>query len=86
MELGISASTAGEPKEVRLSEETIGRYTYVTAEVVDAKGTVCPYADRDVDFGEKAVATCSGDLSDNVVATSRVRRTWMGRALGVLRR
>ena len=66
--------------------ETIGRYTYVTAEVVDAKGTVCPYADRDVDFGEKAVATCSGDLSDNVVATSRVRRTWMGRALGVLRR
>ena len=78
--------TAGEPKEVRLSEETIGRYTYVTAEVVDAKGTVCPYADRDVDFGEKAVATCSGDLSDNIVATSRVRRTWMGRALGVLRR
>ena len=78
--------TAGEPKEVRLSEETIGRYTYVTAEVVDANGTVCPYADRDVDFGEKAVATCSGDLSDNVVATSRVRRTWMGRALGVLRR
>ncbi len=78
--------TAGEPKEVRLSEETIGRYTYVTAEVVDANGTVCPYADRDVDFGEKAVATCSGDLSDNVVAQSRVRRTWMGRALGILRR
>ena len=71
---------------MRLAEETIGRYTYVTAEVVDANGTVCPYADRDVDFGEKAVATCSGDLSDNVVATSRVRRTWMGRALGVLRR
>ena len=38
------------------------------------------------DVGEKAVATCSGDLSDNVVATSRVRRTWMGRALGILRR
>ena len=83
--------TAGEPKDVRLSEETIGRYTYVTAEVVDAKGTVCPYADRDVDFKSvvpngEVVATCSGDLSDNVVATSRVRRTWMGRAMAVVRR
>ena len=45
-----------------------------------------PFAHVDLDFGEKAVATCSGDLFDNVVATSRVRRTWMGRALGVLRR
>ena len=77
--------TAGEPDHVRYSRETIGRLTWVTAEVVDKNGTVCPYADREIDFGEKAIATCSGDLTDNVPAPSRTRKAWQGRALGILR-
>ena len=52
---------------------------------VDRDGTVCPYADREIDFGEKAIATCSGDLTDNVPAPSRTRKAWQGRALGILR-
>ncbi len=83
--------TAGEPKDVRFSHCRIGRYDWITAEVVDANGTVCPYADREVDFGAaslsgEVVATCSGDLSDNVPAPSATRRTWMGRAMAVVRK
>ena len=77
--------TAGEPDHVRYSRETIGRLIWVTAEVVDKDGTVCPYADREIDFGEKAIATCSGDLADNVPAPARTRKAWLGRALGILR-
>ena len=77
--------TAGEPDHVRYTRETIGCLTWVTAEVVDKDGTVCPYADREIDFGEEAIATCSGDLTDNVPAPSRTRKAWQGRALGILR-
>ena len=77
--------TAGEPDHVRYTRETIGRLTWVTAEVVDKDGTVCPYADREIDFGEEAIATCSGDLTDNVPAPARTRKAWLGRALGILR-
>lgn len=77
--------TAGEPKELRYTRETIGRYEWVVAEVVDANGTVCPYADRDVTFVGDVIATCTGALWDAVAAPSRVRRTWMGRAMAVLR-
>ena len=75
--------TAGKPDRVRRTEETIGRLTWVTAEVVDADGTVCPHADMEIDFGPKAIATCSGDLSDNVPAPSSKRKAWQGRALGI---
>lgn len=76
--------TAGEPKEVRYTTEKIGRLAWVTAEVVDAKGTVCPYADREVPFEGNVLGTCSGDLSDNVPAPSRTRKTFMGRAMAVV--
>ena len=77
--------TAGRPDHVRRTAETIGRLTWVTAEVVDKDGTVCPYADWTIDFGPKAIATCSGDMADNVPAPSSRRKAWLGRALGVLR-
>ena len=77
--------TAGEPVGVRLSRETIGRLTFVTAEVVDANGTVCPHADREVTFEGEVLGTCSGNLADNVPAPSRVRKTYHGRALGIIR-
>ena len=77
--------TAGEPAGVRLTTEKIGSYAWVVAEVVDANGTLCPYADREVEFKGDVIATCSGDLADNVPAPSRSRRTWMGRAMAVVR-
>ena len=82
--------TAGEPKDVRYTHNRIGRYDWVVAEVVDANGTVCPYADREIDFAAagldgEVVATCSGDLSDVVPAPSAKRRAWMGRAMAVVR-
>ena len=77
--------TAGAPDHVRFTREKIGRLTWVVAEVVDAAGTVCPYADRDIEFEGDVICTCSGDLADTVPAPSRVRRTWHGRAMAVLR-
>ena len=75
--------TAGEPKEVRFTTERFGELEYVTAEIVDANGVVCPDAAWEVDFGEGFLATCSADLRDTVVATSRRRKAFQGRALGI---
>ncbi len=75
--------TAGEPKEVRFTTERFGELEYVTAEVVDANGVVCTDANWEVDFGEGVMATCSADLRDTVVATSRRRKAFHGRALGI---
>ena len=77
--------TAGEPTGVRYTRETIGELTWVVAELVDANGTVCPDADREVAFEGEVLATCSGDLRDSVPAPSRTRRTWHGRAMAVIR-
>lgn len=77
--------TAGEAAGIRYTSETIGRFTWVVAEVVDANGTVCPHEDREVTFTGNVIATCSGDLTDLVPATSAKRRTWRGRALAVVR-
>ena len=77
--------TAGAPADVRFTRERIGDLTYVTAEVVDANGTVCPDAAQDVEFKGDVIATCSADMKDCVPATSRTRRTWRGRAMAVVR-
>ena len=77
--------TAGEPKEVRFAREVFGELEYITAEVVDAHGTVCPDAAWEIDFGEGVLATCSADLRDTTVATSRKRKAFQGRALGIRR-
>ena len=76
--------TAGAPDRVRYLKEKFGRYTYVTAEVVDKDGVVCPYADWEITFEGDVVATCSGDLADNVPAPSKTRKAWLGRALAIL--
>ena len=77
--------TAGEPVGVRFTRERVGDLAYVTAEVVDANGTVCPDAAQDVEFEGDVVATCSADLQDTAPATSRTRKTWRGRAMAVVR-
>lgn len=80
----LSLRTAGTPQRIRFTDETVGRLTWRTAEVVDAEGTVCMDADREVDFGADAICTASADMSDIVPAASRVRRTFEGRAIAVL--
>lgn len=77
--------TAGTPQEVRFTTERFGELEYVTAEVVDAHGVVCPDAAWEIDFGEGILATCSADLRDRVPAPARVRRAFQGRALGIRR-
>lgn len=78
--------TAGAPASVRYTTETIGSLSWVTAEVVDKDGVVCPWAEQDVTFEGNVIATCSDDLRDTVRATSRTRRTSHGRALAVVSR
>ena len=75
--------TAGEPADVRYTTERFGNLEYVTAEIVDKDGNVCPYADRELTFEGDVIATCSADLRDTVVATSRKRKAHHGRALGI---
>ena len=77
--------TAGEPREVRWSSERFGDLEYLTAEVVDANGVVCPYADWEIEFPSDVIATCSADLRDTTAATSRKRKAFQGRALGIRR-
>ena len=79
----VCLRTAGEPKEVRYTVDRIGRLEYVTAEVVDANGIICPWADWEIEFEGDVIATCSADLRDTVVATSRKRKAYQGRALGI---
>ena len=75
--------TAGEPNAVRYTVERIGRLEFVTAEVVDENGVLCPWADWEIAFEGDVIATCSADLRDTRVATSRKRKAWQGRALGI---
>lgn len=79
----VCLRTAGEPKEVRYSVERIGRLEFVTAEVVDGNGVLCPWADWEIEFEGNVIATCSADLRDTHVATSHKRKAWHGRALGI---
>ncbi len=76
--------TPGEPVGVRLTEERIGALKWVTAEVVDKDGVVCPHVDREVTFKGNVLGTCSADLTDLTPAPSRTRRTWQGRAMAVI--
>ena len=77
--------TAGEPKKVRWTSERFGELEYLTAEIVDENGVLCPEADWEIEFPADVIATCSADLRDTTVATSRKRKASQGRALGIRR-
>ena len=53
---------------------------------IDKDGTVNPNAAVDVVFPGNVIGTCSADMKDLVPMPSRCRRTWHGRALGVVRK
>lgn len=82
---GAALRTAGPVARIRFSEEKIGRLTWITAEAVDKDGIVNPNAAVDVVFPGDIIGTCSADMKDLVPMPSRCRRTWHGRAIGVVR-
>ncbi|MBP5284654.1 MAG: DUF4982 domain-containing protein [Kiritimatiellae bacterium] len=78
--------TAGAMASIRYTSERIGDLEWVVAEVVDKDGTLCPDAEVYVTFEGDVIATVSANMLDNEVATSKVRRTWHGRAMAVVRK
>lgn len=72
----------------RTAEETYQAVLARTADwvSVDKDGTVNPNAAVDVVFPGDVIGTCSADMKDLVPMPSRCRRTWHGRALGVVRK
>ncbi|KAI1130498.1 glycoside hydrolase superfamily [Nemania abortiva] len=61
---------------------------YITAEVVDSKGRVVPYATNEITFdvsGGELVATDNGDPSDLVAFPSKQRKAFSGLALAIVR-
>ena len=91
----VTLSTAGEPARLRLSPDrkTISAdgqdLAYVTVEVVDSKGRVCPDAaiscEATVKGQGQLMAFASADMKDREPATSPRVKTWKGRALLVVR-
>ena len=91
----VTLSTAGEPARLRLSldRKTISAdgqdLAYVTVEVVDSKGRICPDAaipcEAFVKGQGQLMAFASADMKDREPATSPRVKTWKGRALLVVR-
>ena len=93
--LGVSLQTAGEPASLRLTADKPVMQAdgqdliFVTVEVVDSKGRVCPDAAIDCDAVVKGaghlLAFASADLKDTEATVSPRVKTWNGRALLVVR-
>ena len=91
----VTLSTAGEPARLRLTaDKTVLQHdgqdlAYVTVEVVDSEGRVCPDAAIDCEATVKGsgrlLAFASADLKDKEPATSPRVTTWKGRSLLVVR-
>ena len=91
----VTLSTAGKPARLRLTaDKTVmaadGQdLTYVTVEVVDSKGRVCPDAaipcEAVVRGQGRLMAFATADLRDREPTTSSRVTTWKGRALLVVR-
>lgn len=88
-------STAGEPARLRLTADKPALMAdgqdlvYITVEVVDAQGRVCPDAaipcEAIVQGQGRLMAFATADLQDREPKTSPRVTTWKGRALLVVR-
>lgn len=84
-------STAGRPSAVRLSADRTSvkadkrGVIHVTADIVDSKGRLVPYADNDVVFKVEgpgtAIGTENGDILDLTPNRSLERKAFMGKLL-----
>jgi beta-galactosidase len=82
--------TAGQPARVRLTIDYQGRdLTFVTADIVDADGNLCPWAENSVYFtasdGAKVIATDNGCQTSMERFTATQRRAFFGRCMAVIR-
>ena len=91
----VTLSTAGEPAQLRLTADkptfkADGQdLVYITVEVVDAQGRVCPDAaipcEATVQGQGRLIAFATANLQDREPKTSARVTTWKGRALLVVR-
>ena len=91
----VTLSTAGEPARLRLTTDKPALkadgqdLVYITVEVVDAQGLVCPDAaipcEAFVQGQGRLMAFATADLKDREPKTSSHVTTWKGRALIVVR-
>ena len=91
----VTLSTAGEPARLRLTADrrTITAdgqdLSFITIEVVDSKGNVCPEAaipcEVSLSGNGQLLAAASADLKDTEPYTSSRVKTWKGRAMLVVR-
>lgn len=82
--------TAGAPAALRLSVDYRGRdLTFITAEVVDERGTVCPWAENMIEFsadgGAEIVATDNGCQTSMERFTAPRRKAFFGRCIVVVK-
>ena len=79
--------TAGTPDHIRLSVDYKGRdLTFITAEVVDKDGNLCPWADNQIHFkGANVIATDNGCQTSMERFTSPTRKAFHGKCLVVVR-
>ncbi|MBP3510910.1 MAG: DUF4982 domain-containing protein [Prevotella sp.] len=82
--------TAGAPASLRLSVDYRGRdLTFITAEVVDADGTLCPWAENTIEFtagdGAEIVATDNGCQTSMERFTAPRRKAFFGRCMAVVK-
>ena len=79
--------TAGAPDHIRLSVDYKGKdLTFITAEVVDKDGNLCPWADNQIHFkGCNVVATDNGCQTSMERFTSPTRKAFHGKCLVVVR-
>lgn len=82
--------TAGAPAALRLSVDYRGRdLTFINAEVVDERGTVCPWAENMIEFsadGEaEIVATDNGCQTSMERFTAPRRKAFFGRCMVVVK-
>lgn len=79
--------TAGSPAGVRLRVERGKTLSFVTADVVDSRGVLVPYADNLVTFRAKdgrVVATDSGRQENGTSYASPAQRAFHGRVMAVV--
>ncbi len=82
--------TAGAPHHIRLTVDYAGKdLTFVNAEVVDAQGNLCPWADDQLFFttdgGAQVVATDNGCQTSMERFTSPNRKAFFGKCMAVVR-